>query len=145
MKRTHRLNVFTSLTIAVLLFFCGAVQAAVWPQVQITWKEPTTRADGSALARKDIKEYGIYLKPPSATNFIRLTSVPNASKTDYAYMFKPANPSAGEHCFYLTTVDTNGLESVPSTNICVPYAQFQLPSAPGTVRVILKVETEAAP
>lgn len=133
------------LIVFALLMIPLDVQAAVWPSMEVSWKENLTRVDGKALTRAELSEYRIYIKVPGSTTFNQLTAIKAEEKKDYVYTFKPTAPKAGEHCFHVTVVDTRALESAPSTNVCAPYTQYVEPSAPATVRVTLTIEAGPAP
>lgn len=80
----------------------------------ISWKAPTTRADGSALALSKIAGYDLYHSASSANGLTKLTTL-QASELSVVV----DDLEAGTHYFALTTRDADGLESAKSTTFTV--------------------------
>ncbi|CBL44771.1 hypothetical protein HDN1F_11880 [gamma proteobacterium HdN1] len=82
----------------------------------LAWTAPTSRDDGSALAKEDIASYNIYFGT-SATG--SLSKIASLSAADLSYTV--SNLSAGTYYFAATAVDRNGLESKLSERISASY------------------------
>ena len=80
----------------------------------ISWKAPTTRADGTALAANQIAGYELYHSADGSSNLAKLTSL-NANELSIVV----DDLSAGTHYFALATKDTGGLQSTMSSPINV--------------------------
>lgn len=81
---------------------------------QLHWSAPATRADGSKLYMGDIEGYKIYYKLKDQKRYSTIT-VHSASDTSFSLSgFRP-----GTYEFYVSTMDTEGLESQPSSTVTV--------------------------
>lgn len=80
----------------------------------ISWKAPTTRADGSSLPSSQIAGYDLYHSAGTANSLRKLTSM-KASELSIVV----DDLDAGTHYFALTTRDVNGLESARSATFSV--------------------------
>lgn len=92
----------------------------------LSWDAPTLLEDGSPLT--DLSQYKVYYSKNGAP-FALLDTVP-ATGTTYLH----ANRLDGEHCYYVTAVRANGLESVPSNTACKVIDTI-LPGAPSNLTV----------
>lgn len=101
-----------------LLSGVAAADSLTW-----TWTTPTQREDGTALPLSEIKEY----KVNWTLNGTALTPViiPGTLTT---YTLSGLAP--GRYCANLTTVDTDGLESAPTGDVC-RKARPKPPGSPG--------------
>ena len=81
---------------------------------QLQWNAPATRADGSKLYMGDIDGYRIYYKLKDQSRYTIIT-IHSASETSFSLSgFRP-----GTYEFYVSTLDTEGLESQPSSTVMV--------------------------
>lgn len=80
----------------------------------ISWKAPTTRADGSALPTNQIAGYDLYHSAGSANGLNKLTSLKSSELNVVIDEL-----DVGTHYFALTTRDVNGLESTRSATFSV--------------------------
>lgn len=81
---------------------------------QLQWNAPATRADGSKLYMGDIDGYKIYYKLRDQSRYTTIT-IHSASETSFSLSgFRP-----GIYEFYVSTLDTDGLESQPSSTVTV--------------------------
>ncbi len=94
----------------------NAAQLTVYGQASgsalVSWKAPTRRSDGSALASGEISKYRLYRY---INNVKSLHSTIGASTT----RVEINNLSSGYHYFALATVDTGGAESSLSSKFTV--------------------------
>lgn len=78
------------------------------------WNAPATRADGSKLYMGDIEGYKIYYKLRDQKRYNTIT-IHSASDTSFSLSgFRP-----GIYEFFVSTLDTEGLESQPSRTVTV--------------------------
>lgn len=75
--------------------------------VQLTWTQPTARADGSPLGQGSIAGYRIFAGT-STTSLVEKMKVPPGTSTAITGL------APGTHYFALRTIDTAGLESAQS-------------------------------
>ena len=81
---------------------------------QLQWNAPATRADGSKLYMGDIDGYKIYYKLKDQSRYTIIT-IHSAGETSFSLSgFRP-----GTYEFYVSTLDTEGLESQPSSTVTV--------------------------
>ena len=100
--------------------------------VDLTWTAPTLREDGSVLGPTEVQRYNVYWSP-DAVDYTLI-----GGTTELAYTAQhdlPTGPTAYTYLYYVTTVDTNNLESQASnihleTFLVKPFAN---PNAPGGV------------
>lgn len=84
------------------------------PIPTLAWQEPATREDGSSLAPNEIGGYRVYYKQASASVYKTITLTdPNTTNLTLSGF------SPGNYDFYVTAVDTSGLESPPSKTVAV--------------------------
>lgn len=94
----------TSNTVAV-----SVVTPVITRSVQLSWTAPTTRANGTALASGEIAGYEIYMATSASGPFNTVvTTDGNVTQA----LIRDLAP--GTYYFGITTLDTNGLESVMS-------------------------------
>ena len=74
----------------------------------LTWTDPTTRVDGSALAPTDIKRVDIYDANSTTPN------TPIGSVAGGVQKFTTGVLDVGQHSFFVYTVDTTGHSSAAS-------------------------------
>lgn len=78
----------------------------------LVWQAPYTREDGTSLAPNEIGEYRVYYKPIGAKTYQEI-DLTDTSITDLPL----SGFASGGYDFYVTAVDTNGLESPPSSTV----------------------------
>ena len=95
----------------ILLLLLLLPCAALADTVTLTWTAPTQREDATALPATEIAGYRVeWWKDGTAqTGFV----VPGAVTT-----YVHSNLTAGRYCYTLQTVDTDGLESVATGQVC---------------------------
>ena len=113
------------------LMFCYANAYA--GTVNLTWTNPTTRTDGSAVTVAQIK---VYRGPTCATQAV-VATIPAA--TTYVDNAAPA----GSNCYAVSALDAGGLESAKSATATavVPVAP---PSAPSGLSTVVQVSDTGA-
>ena len=78
--------------------------------VDVTWTAPTTRVDGTPLTAAEIKHYRL-----SWT--VKGVAQPDKTVTGTSYALDTGTLS-GRTCVVLRTVDTDNLESDPTSAVC---------------------------
>ena len=108
----------------LILLLCLAAPAAMADTVTFEWTTPTQREDNTALPLSEIANFRVAYTANGAaqTPF----TVANSATTHTLN-----NVAAGRYCFTITTVDTDGLESVPTSEAC----RKARPKPPGGPRV----------
>jgi hypothetical protein len=91
----------------------------------LTWTNPTTRTDGTALALTDIASVGIY---DNGVLFATQTSGPTGPPTT----FTTGVLAVGSHSFTVVVNDTTGHSSAPSSNAVVVVAPTLANPSPAT-------------
>lgn len=90
----------------------SAASASAIPS--LTWQAPATREDGSSLAPNEIRGYRLYYKLVTESTYKAITLSDPSTTSLTLSGFSP-----GRYDFYVTAVDTNGLESPPSKIMAV--------------------------
>lgn len=88
--------------------------SATTGSAQISWTQPTRRANGDALSSKEIAGYEIYMASSAAGPF---ATVMTAESGESSALITDLSP--GTYYFGISTLDTNGLESDMSSVIKV--------------------------
>lgn len=78
--------------------------------VELTWTPPTQRVDGTALSASEIKHYVLSWQ-------VKGVGQPDKIVTGSAYSLDTGTLS-GRVCVVLRTVDTDGLVSDPTAQVC---------------------------
>jgi hypothetical protein len=135
MTSRRLINVQIALFIGALLlfFFVGGAFAG---EATVTWTNPTTRTDGSALLSSQIGSTRVEWGTCSGSAFG--TAQGNQSTTGAATSATINNLAPGTYCFRAATIDTAGLQSGWSN-----IASKVVPVAPPTPPVIVTVATTA--
>jgi hypothetical protein len=110
---------FKLLWIVAAVTLPGLAQA-----LTIRWTAPTQREDDTALAATEIASYRIHLTL-NGVALVTLTAPGTASSYQYNETVR------GRYCATVVTVDTDGLESVPSTPPACRNANPKAPSGVG--------------
>lgn len=80
----------------------------------LTWKAPTTRADGTPLAASEILQYRLsWSAAPGGPYTAGSATVPGTEPT-----WTRSNRPAGRACYVAATIDTAGLVSANSNEVC---------------------------
>ena len=109
-----------------------ASTVAVAKTATIAWEAPTARVDGTPLSAEEIQSYEIFRSVDDGEHLQYLAVPPDPTGLSNAVQ---TELSTGVHCFYLTTVDTDGTSSEPSDTACL-----QVKSPPGNpLKVIIKI------
>jgi len=123
--------------IGLVMFFGFAAQAhaqvATQHGVNLTWKAPTTDANGNTLPAGTVLTYNVWRANSAAGPFTQINSAP---VTTAAYLDPAAGISAGATCVYeVTTLDTGGQGNPSATaTVVVPAGGF--PVNPGTATAV---------
>ena len=104
---------------------------------QLTWVAPTEREDGTALTDGEISLFKIYYgtAPGNYINNVDVirTTPDGILPSDYQLTL----PTGFTYYFVVTTVDTDGRESVYSSEVFIPLEHTR-PNAP-TVVIVIKL------
>lgn len=73
---------------------------------QLSWQQPQSRVDGTALDTNDIKSYRIYYGPTSESGYQNQTDVAGTSNS-----LEIEHLEKGEYRFAISTIDNDGVES----------------------------------
>ena len=98
--------------------------AAVADTLSITWVQPTTREDGTALPLAEIANYRL-----SWT--VRGVAQPDITVPRGTNYTLDTGTLSGRTCVVMRTVDTDGLESVPTEPAC----RNARPNPPGNLGI----------
>lgn len=77
----------------------------------VTWVQPTARVDGTPLPLSEIQHYRMVWSVKGVAQPDKVVPVGTSYTLDTGAL-------AGKTCLTLATVDTDGLESVPSNMFC---------------------------
>lgn len=114
-------------TCAALLFLsCAASAQTTTHTVTVTWTNPTTRTDGSALAASAIAKVDIM---DSMVSGVPLGTVTGGTTTT----FTSGQLAVGTHAIALVWTDTAGNKSAPSNTMSVVVPAPLAPPNPGTL------------
>lgn len=122
--------------ITVLLLL--ALPAGTLAEITLAWKAPLERADGSAITNQEIEGYNIYCDGDTAPTH----SQENTPTRDEKWEVPDSLFSPGDHSCYATTVDTGGLESVPSNSVLFTVAPQEPDDVPPAAPSSLVVHPE---
>jgi hypothetical protein len=95
----------------LIVALCAFLPGLAAANISISWVAPTQRVDGSPLAASEIASYqfDVTLNGSALPSF----TVPGTATT-YTYV----DSVKGRYCFKARTVDTAGLQSDPSAEVC---------------------------
>lgn len=93
--------------------------------VGLVWDAPTTNEDGSPLT--DLSNYKVYYNETETGAFEFVGTTTGTTYTD-------AGRTDGQHCYYVTAVDTAGNESLPSNTVCTVIDTLR-PGSPTNLRI----------
>ena len=131
---------YQKLLMALILF--GAVAlfllagSAFAGEATVTWTNPTTRTDGSALTASQIGSTKIEWGTCQGSSFG--TAAGSASAAGAATSLVVPNLSPGTYCFRAATIDTSGLQSAWSA-----VASKVVPVAPPNPPTLVTISTYA--
>lgn len=107
----------------VLAFLLVAYTPIVWgTDIDIGWKLPTVREDGTPLEVTEILQYNLY------QDGVLIQEIPDPNQLTTVVPYT----GTGQPCFRLTTVDTLGQEGAQSEALCVEVK----PAAPAQAELI---------
>ena len=108
---------------AVATWMVLAASRVFADSLTVTWTAPTEREDGTPLPASEIAGYRLMRWFNGAEQpEVSLASIPSVATLDV---------QPGKHCVAMRTVDTDGLESAPTDQVC----RKAKPKAPGNLRV----------
>ena len=120
--------IYVLFAMMVLSFGAMAQESSV---AKLTWDAPTTRVDGQPLPMDEIANYNLCCGDVQ-------TSIPKSTETgSYEVSRADILSGYGEHVCYMTTVDTDGLESTPSKRVTIAWEKVA-PNAPTNLLIILE-------
>ena len=90
-----------------------AFNAAGAQRYSITWEAPAAREDGTPITVDEIAEYRLYCED-------KVTAIPS-TPTQYETNVEDVLPSKGSYSCYMTAVDTDGLEGLPSDSFTLEW------------------------
>jgi hypothetical protein len=115
---THNFRAFLGVLFALVTLFCYAQAYA--GTANLTWTNPTTRTDGTAVT---VAKNRVYRAPTCTSTFTLLQELPAA--TTYTDTTAPA----GAVCYAVSALDASGLESAFATvATTIPAAKPNAPS-----------------
>lgn len=112
--------------LAMLLMLC--VTMAWAGTATLTWTNPTTRTDGSAVT---VAKNRVYRAPTCTSVFTLLRETTSAATT-----YIDANVPAGTYCYAVSALDATGLESAYAT---VAHTVLAAPPNPPTGLTVVSV------
>jgi len=107
-----RISVTDGTVTVSLTIFSITVSIPTTDSATITWTAPSTREDGTALSLSEITGYKIYYGT-AADNYTVVVDINDVSTTQYTI----SSLTTGTYYFAVTTIDTDGRESLYSTNL----------------------------
>jgi len=107
--------------LALALLFAGTAHAAT---LDVTCTPPTEREDGTALTAEDISHFNVYLNGELH------------DRTGGNICAYTGTIGGGNHELYMTTVDSFGLESVPSAAVTFKAPHDSKPKPPTLLQII---------
>ncbi len=116
----------------VSIFIIALVVNAWAGTVLITWTAPSMREDGSVLSLSEIAGYRAYYGT-TAGDYQTQVDINDPTATEYTL----ADLSPGTYYIVLTTLDTDGRESLYSTEIVVIISALSSPRS--VTNMILKI------
>lgn len=82
----------------------------------LSWSPPTERMDDSPLALEELAKFTIYVNDAEGMEEARITLVIDLTDV-YLIQWEIRNLPAGQHYFYMTVTDTEGLASGYSNEV----------------------------
>lgn len=104
--------VIVLILIGLFTMFVAQMAYAAEQDIQWTWDHSIEREDGSALLPEERSLYNLYKIIDGEATFV--ASVPGTETTAMT-----TETSGGEHCYQISTVDTDSLEGNLSDPACV--------------------------
>lgn len=104
------MNRIKLLALTLSIFTSAVFAAPATPINNVSWTAPTTRLDGSPLAATEISGYRFYCNAANTTQYIDIPA--SSLQIVPADIINTCGPVDMQ--FFMTTLDTNGLESPPS-------------------------------
>jgi fibronectin type 3 domain-containing protein len=103
--------------------------SAIAADATVSWDAPLAYEDGTPLPLSEISSYKIYQSTSSTGPFAVAATVSGASTS-----MTIINLARGTYYFYVTTVATNGQESISSNQVSKTISNTGKPKAPRNVR-----------